>query len=68
MMYRLGEVIYDITTCISLFPREVLSSVDSRDLYAHIFKWAQEFEELDCDYMSNIDAFAISKLQEYFSI
>lgn len=74
--YRLGEVIFDITTCLPLFtgrgtPAENYE-YDSRELYACIYEWAKEFEEKNpnpgFDYFVLIEEFACAKLREYFEL
>ena len=75
-VYRLGETIYDITTCIPLFtgkdaPAEN-EEVESRELYACIFEWAKEFEQKypnpGFDYMILVEEFACEKLREFFGL
>ena len=72
-MYRLGEVVFDITTCASEFLRTLDDHTehDSRELYFQIFTWAKEYEqsfdEQKDDYLATVDAFAYKKLQSYFS-
>lgn len=72
--YRFCEVIFDITTCIGGFVREGAPAenkeYDSRDLYAHIFKWAQEFENghRGDEYMIQVEEFASERLRGYFGL
>ena len=75
-VYRLGETIYDITTCIPLFtgkgaPAEN-EEVESRELYACIFEWAKEFERKHpnpgFDYMILVEEFACEKLRDFFGL
>ena len=80
MTYRLGEVIFDITSCATtmLHKEGHDLDIDSRDLYANIHKWAQEFEQAhefinfhycdDDDYMTEVEEFAYAKLREYFGM
>lgn len=74
--YLMGEIIFDITTCVRIFtgvgaPAED-AEYDSRDLYASIFEWAKEFEKKypdpGFDYMILVEEFACAKLREYFEL
>jgi len=68
-VYRLGETIYDITTCIPLFADKD-EEYESRELYVCIFEWAKEFERKypnpGFDYMILVEDFACEKLREFF--
>lgn len=73
--YLFGEVVFDITTCAASILKgfqdaRTSTEHDSRDLYASIFEWANEFNKrypnLGNEYMSAIEEFACEKLSEYF--
>lgn len=73
--YMLGEIIYDITTCIPCVAASHeyhCFTYDSRDLYANIFKWAKEFAEkypdIGDEYMETVEQFGCEKLCDYFGM
>lgn len=75
-LYDIGEVIFDITTCIPRFtgvgrPAEGYA-YDSRDLCDYIFSCAHEFTvqypDIGDDYMDTVEEFAVAKLREYFEL
>lgn len=74
--YMLGEVVFDITTCVPLFTAKGALAenfeYDSRDLYASIFEWAKEFEQKypqpGFDYMNLVEEFARKKLHDFFEL
>lgn len=74
--YLLGEIIYDITTCILLFTAKGAPAenceYDSRDLYASIFEWAKEFAEkypaVGDEYLDTVEEFGCEKLCDYFGV
>lgn len=74
--YLLGEVVFDITTCVPQFTAKGALTenfeYDSRDLYASIFEWAKEFEQKHpqpgFDYMILVEEFARKKLCDFFGL
>lgn len=73
--YMLGEIIYDITTCIPCVAASHeyhCFTYGSRDLYANIFKWAKEFTEkypdIGDEYMGAVEEFGCEKLRDYFGV
>lgn len=74
--YLLGEVVFDITTCVPMFtakgaPAENFE-YDSRGLHACIFEWAKEFRQKHphpgFDYMVLVEEFAHEKLRDFFEL
>lgn len=74
--YRLGEVIFDITTIIPLYTGDGMPAesyeYNGRELYGYIFEWAQEFErkhpDPGFDYLDLVEEFAHKKLRWFFEL
>ena len=69
---RIGEIIFDITTCLDVPSICSGLDLDSRGLFENIMDWAWEFEywwtfEQDkdyADYLTEVDTFAYKKRDE----
>ena len=69
---KLAECVFDITSvaCYALYADKSnpnADTIDSRDLFQRIYRWAQEFERENpdpVDYMLEIELFAYQKLRE----
>lgn len=72
--YRLGEVIFDITTCAYATLNSLADhrEIDSRDLFQNIFDWAGEFEQrpeaYGEEYMTAVEEFAYAKLRQHYGL